>query len=436
MTIRCSFLDNAHLDNAAEACVRLYHQRLYHPVQIDGLQQVPEQVVLRIGDRSRKPEPQSHLIMVVVHGEHYRREWRMSETPLRNYADKIGAELIVIDDLPAGTPPALLKSRALARIPAGRRVLLIDVDVIVQADSPDLFELVPPDAIGAYIEDDEWAEGRELIRVTAPDVHPRRPIFVNTGVLVLPPSFVERLAALDTSADFYAWPNYEQAAFNIEFHLHGFPVFNISRAFNYVPSRYADGNSQRLFFTHFAGASSSYKQATEWRRSKDGYWQKKAVDTRLNRLIDLHNERSILDGTLVTLVPATALFAQNALLHREEEVHLSFWRSSLSEGAIVAGPYWPLRAGRYSIEFAFSPLSFYRQLGETAAVAEPRFAAFSYEIVGNLASIPVRERIDIDSTAAMLDQTFAVAQDLTDLDVRLFFKGGAFAFYGLVLRRL
>ena len=129
-------------------------------------------------------------IVTVVAGEKYERLWAKTRPSFEAYAQRIGAELLVIGpqpDIPSQhwaklSIYELLKKRF-------NRVAYIDADALIRDDCPSLFDVVPEDSLGIFNEGKYTPramciyEIMQAYKIQLPDWN--RIDYFNTGVMVV-----------------------------------------------------------------------------------------------------------------------------------------------------------------------------------------------------------------------------------------------------------
>ena len=84
-------------------------------------------------------------IITICIGEKYEQLALLTHPTIQAYADKIGAEFIVIKDriYPAEVPVGYEKLRLGKYLETYDRIIFLDTDLIVRPDTPNLFDFVP-----------------------------------------------------------------------------------------------------------------------------------------------------------------------------------------------------------------------------------------------------------------------------------------------------
>ena len=277
----------------ASAC-----EGLLQPIVADGLRQTPRFQVLRRSTNAEHRSPERRIILVAAYGERSRREWRISRALILAYAQRVGAELILVEGELDLLEQPLAKMHALDRIEGAARVLLVDTDVLIRPDAPDLFSIVPAGSIGVFIESLSSDRAQTLADACHRfKVAPCGPHYANTGVLLLPPPMASRLRASQIDRTMYIGPMYEQDYFNAIFHETGFETFNISAMFNCIPALSFNLVSS-AYFLHYAGGSIHLQSMEMWEQGTGSGGHALRVLRQLTakdlRLFDMWNARASL----------------------------------------------------------------------------------------------------------------------------------------------
>jgi len=100
------------------------------------------------------PERSKYAVMTIVAGEKYKKIWEMNERFFNEYADKIGADLLVLREIPSNLPSAHWAKFSMYELLRKRydRIAFIDADILIRPDTPSLFDIVPEDEFGIFNE--------------------------------------------------------------------------------------------------------------------------------------------------------------------------------------------------------------------------------------------------------------------------------------------
>ena len=109
-------------------------------------------------------------VCTIATGDAGKRQWLLSRRSQQNYARKIGADYLVIDD-PSQPWVLAEKFRVGAVARQYQRTLYLDADVFVANDAPNVFDFVDPDSIGLnrvdpFLENNDWWK-REITELCA-----------------------------------------------------------------------------------------------------------------------------------------------------------------------------------------------------------------------------------------------------------------------------
>lgn len=93
-------------------------------------------------------------LLTIVIGERIEKVWELTRPTFEAYADKVDADLIVMKQMSGGFPSAHWLKLAIHEFLHKKyhRLLYMDADIIIRPDAPDLFEIIPEDALGIFNE--------------------------------------------------------------------------------------------------------------------------------------------------------------------------------------------------------------------------------------------------------------------------------------------
>jgi Glycosyl transferase family 8 len=216
--------------------------------------------------RTRDKAPrQSCALIVPVRGEKSRNEAEITLPWMRRYAERIGAECIVVGE--NGTVPIVrLKSEALDVAKSFDRIMLLDADILIRTGSPNLFEITPADHLaafpeGRYFPREEFCQSaNELFQLNGA-LSPRE--YFNSGVMVMSRRHIPVLESLRDDLVF-GHPQFEQAFLNACRVKLGIPLYPLTPDFNYIPlPEYFPRDWRYGFFIHLAATGWSHSKYTE-----------------------------------------------------------------------------------------------------------------------------------------------------------------------------
>lgn len=197
-------------------------------------------------------------ILTICAGTAYQAMGTLTCPLMRRYADRIGAEFVVLDSI--HLPKSCFSKFAIFDwIGRYDRLLFLDVDTIVRGDCPDLFSLVPEGVFGAF---DEHKLADDVQKATHVEYMRRAsgfygiPMdnfrFFNTGVMVLGTIHRELFAHAE---QYLQEEYYDQLLVNLRLGNLKLDTFDIGYKFNrmqYVDGR-VPGTRLDAHIVHYAG---------------------------------------------------------------------------------------------------------------------------------------------------------------------------------------
>jgi len=198
-------------------------------------------------------------IVTIVNGAKYEAIWKRSEQFFVHYADKCGADLLVLRNLPNLPSPHWAKFSIHELLKKQYdRIAFIDADILIRPDAPSLFDLVPEDQFGIFNEGTYAPramcihEVRKVFNVELPKWDGKT--YYNTGVMVVSRahryifSITEEIKPLRNSFG-------EQTYLNMKIIANDVKVFSLPFKFNRMSLMDRIVGVTRLdsYFVHYAG---------------------------------------------------------------------------------------------------------------------------------------------------------------------------------------
>ncbi|MDP1711129.1 MAG: glycosyltransferase family 9 protein [Candidatus Nanopelagicaceae bacterium] len=228
----------------------------------------------------------SHLVLTIAMGDLYRRFGEVTHPSIKAYADKIGADFLVIDKQKISqTTPHYEKFQIYELLNKYDRILYLDTDLIVRPDCPDLFQLVPPDQLGAFNEgsfaDRSYAmmAGREGYGIQLKKWNGR---YYNTGVLVVSRRHKQLFKKPEVEKPIF----WEQTWLNMLIAKEEVEVFQLPYRFNRMTVLDAPTGEERhaSYIVHYAGAPDmemavglARKDLEKWVKDAPNYQYKRHI---------------------------------------------------------------------------------------------------------------------------------------------------------------
>ena len=175
----------------------------------------------------------------------------VSHPTMRFYADKIGADFIVINkEKIMGSHPCYEKWQLFDLLFEYDRIIYLDTDILVVPNCPDLFDIVPIDKIGGFVESNysnrmPWIEViQDMLGAVG-----WREEYLNSGVGVY--SYIHRPIFKKPTRYVYDPVFYDQTLYNYHIKQLRFLVYSIPMEFNRMDICGTDRLSG--FIIHYAG---------------------------------------------------------------------------------------------------------------------------------------------------------------------------------------
>lgn len=196
------------------------------------------------------------LILAIAIGWYHQEMAEVTHPLLRAYAAKVGADFkVVTEQKISNTTPHWEKFQIARFFDEYDRIIFFDTDIIVRADCPDLFEIVPQNAVGAFNEGKYEERPRSMLEVVAKeygvDLGSWDGRYYNTGVMVL--SQTHKAIFEKPEKEIFSF--YEQTYLNLAFIKARVPMHELDYRFNRMACMDKVGTEHRLdsYVVHYAG---------------------------------------------------------------------------------------------------------------------------------------------------------------------------------------
>lgn len=208
-------------------------------------------------------------VVTIAVGDFYTKMAEITHPTIRKYAEKIGAELIVLDEKKEGLPHYLkLELNNLLR--KYDRILYVDTDVVIREDATNIFDEVPVDQIGAF-EEGQFADRRtsmlEFLNQNKIDPKSWDNKYYNTGVLVVSKEHANVFIKPLLEHDHF----FEQSYLNLLFSTFKVKMHNLHYKWNrmYLMDKLTGEERYESYFMHYAGVSLMMSQEAQLNLMKD-----------------------------------------------------------------------------------------------------------------------------------------------------------------------
>lgn len=197
---------------------------------------------------------EKRLLLTIAVGEVYQKMAEHTHPTLKKYADRIGADFLVIDESNCITAH-WEKFQIFYLLNKYDRILYIDTDIIIRDDCPDLFELVPRGKLGAF---NEAPFTERVLAMNNASMQYQIPItrwngkYYNTGVMVISARhnniFRKPMQEIDNF--------HEQSYLNLQIAKRGVDMYDLPYLFNRMSCMDRFTGEERLasYIIHYAGA--------------------------------------------------------------------------------------------------------------------------------------------------------------------------------------
>ena len=203
-----------------------------------------------------------NAILTIVSGDKFKAIWKRTEPFFNAYADKIGADLLVLKEVPETLPSPHWAKFSIRELLKKKydRIAFIDADILIRPDSPSIFDIVPEDQFGIFNEGLYMPRAvciREVMKVHKIELPTwDGKTYYNTGVMVASRqhrhifSVNEEIKPLRNSFG-------EQTYLNMKIIGSGVKVFSLPFKFNRMSHMDRIVGVSRLdsYFVHYAGFS-------------------------------------------------------------------------------------------------------------------------------------------------------------------------------------
>lgn len=225
------------------------------------------------------------LVLTCAIGEEYQKVAEVTNPSKKAYADRIGADFLMIDANATTASPAWAKLAMYDLL--GReydRVIFLDADTLVRPDCPDLFEMVPEKGCAMFSEGEflpREQEMREGASIWSGGKLAWDQKYYNTGVIVASRAHRQIFRLPENTQDHY----YEQTYVNIRIQQTRVPMYSLRYEYNYMGSLIERTGlpMEAAYIPHMAGLPVAMMCQTAKDILKS--WEEKAPDYKYQRRV-------------------------------------------------------------------------------------------------------------------------------------------------------
>lgn len=228
-------------------------------------------------------------VVTITVGATYQEIANLTHPTLKAYADKIGADFIVIDDAKIKYPhwQKFEISKLLIKY---KRIIFLDTDLIIRDDCPNLFDIVPEEKLGLFEEGRFSPRGGYLQQAMVAynmNDHNYKDVYYNTGVMVISRVHTQLFNYVPTE-DIMTAGNFlgEQTFLNLRIQKEGIDVFMLPYKYNRMTLMDEITGEPRFasYIIHYAGCP-SHEQMLHHIKTDLKKWEKDAPDYKYKRNI-------------------------------------------------------------------------------------------------------------------------------------------------------
>ncbi|HKN26876.1 MAG TPA: hypothetical protein VJY34_02940 [Roseiarcus sp.] len=310
----------------------------------------------------RRRSAETRAVIVVARGASVTREVEVTLDSVKTYARDCGADFMVV-----GAQSTLstqrVKYEAYEFAKCYDRTLLLDADILIRQNAPDIFDLVPSERLGAFAEGNYFPRA-EFCKAIKDIYALKQPIdaheYFNSGVLVLSRSNYSLLEGLRDGVIF-GHPRFEQGFLNAHRVKLELPLYKLPAEFNYQLANPIFPKDWRFgFFIHVAGARKRSRNSNNiWCQEDDSgaTYSRRALTAIENRHVWLRELSDQFEGGQTIYfdsIDFSYKMPDAFLLSKGDGSVVGYCpeRAVFSDPRVVIfGPYLPLKPGRWIGEF-------------------------------------------------------------------------------------
>jgi lipopolysaccharide biosynthesis glycosyltransferase len=197
-----------------------------------------------------------NLVLTISIGDHYKKISELTLTSIQKYADKIGADFINISEFnPNFITQKWNKFYIHEFLNQYKRIIYLDVDILVREDCPNLFDIVPQNKLGMFNEGRYTPRFEFLEQASEYYGEPLKewsPNFYNSGVMVIS-RIHKNLFKLPKGIDFVET---DQPYLNLRILNDNIEMFDLDFKFNRMDilDKFCGISRLDSYIVHYAGA--------------------------------------------------------------------------------------------------------------------------------------------------------------------------------------
>jgi lipopolysaccharide biosynthesis glycosyltransferase len=343
----------------------------------------------------------SNLVITLAIGQEAEELYALSSDSIQAYARKISADFACIHQdvfSDSDIPPYYNKLKIGDYLEIYDRVLYLDCDLIVKPNTPNIFDLVPINAIGVINEACFNNYDQEIVGVknALGQLDNWQEDYFNSGVIVV--SKIHK-PLFTFPQKIFPSPFYEQTYLNWQAHYLNYEIKYLPREFNYIFVNTPDLNleiPESAYIVHFAGWGFNLPKSQNSHKHTYKYHQ-------MQCFLDL------LEGKKTIRIHAEQLHLKEGYVSKQLGLKKLIIPARTFD-LISYGPYKAINKGLYNITINFNVIN----------ISSPKSIAFKFDIVSNCGD-RLWYRNDVCGDLSF-ELTLEI-EDVTDLEFRFFGTG-------------
>lgn len=252
-----------------------------------------------------------NAVVTITSGDFYTKMGETTHPLMEAYAKRIGAEFVVLEGIGDHEIPHYRKLDMKELFEKYDRILYVDTDILIRADAPNLFDIVPEEKIGAF------NEGQFVERAINFYAYMKQVGFsskwngkyYNTGVLVVSKAHADLFSAPPKEDDNFK----EQSYLNVMLIHKNYPIKDLSYRFNrmYCMDHLTGEERFDSYFMHYAGVNLQMKEDEQIALMKKDLkvWEDAAPGYKFQKHIAVHVTGGM--GDQITAEPVIRFMMEN-----------------------------------------------------------------------------------------------------------------------------
>ena len=227
----------------------------------------------------------NNLVLTIAIGDFYNEVSKYTIPTIKAYANKFGADFLCITDGDTKYASQKWKKFSIYELLDNyKRILYVDIDILIRDDAPNIFDIVPETKLGMFNEG-KYANRLEFIKQASEyyneSIKNWKGNFYNSGVMVIPRKY-KSIFKLPIGVDYVET---DQPYINLRILNDNIDMYDLDFKFNRmdIQDKYCGVSRLDSYFVHYAGAPQSQlipvlqKDIQQWEIDKPKYEYKRNI---------------------------------------------------------------------------------------------------------------------------------------------------------------